>query len=365
MKDHIKIIVIGGGPAGAVMAIELARDNMEVIVLEASSIPRQKPGECLPPNITPLLQKLKLEHLLEKHKLSYGNEAVWGSEQIREENFIFGIHGEGTHIDRVEFEKDLALEAKKEGVVWLYDHSVKKSVRADHQWNLEVDHQNTKKVFTADFVVDASGRKAVFGRHVGVKRIPTDKLVGISAIYSGRQNLNASTLIESTPHGWWYSASLPDNKLVVTFMTDSDLISPLNANQVKGWITLLENTTHTIKRVKGDRSLEIDSSTLKLDVNSACSSRLETITGSGWLAIGDAACTFDPLSSYGITAAMGTAYYGSCSIKDHFKGKKESFLAYNYLMDKMYHTYSPLVVEAYCQENRWKNETFWKRRTDR
>lgn len=361
MKESLKIVVIGGGPAGAVIARQLAKYNMKVTVLEANAAPPQKPGECLPPNIKPLLRKLELDHLLSKHKHSYSNQAAWESNEIIDENFINGIHGTGTHINRKLFEQDLANEAQNEGVIWYNEHILRNCTRIDNEWHLEVDYLGNKKKFLAGFVIDASGRKSIVARYLNIKRATLDKLVGVSAIITGNSVLNASTLIETCANGWWYSASLPSNKLIVSFMTDSDQILKLKANKNDGFHNLLHKTNHVKKRVVqcigSDKNI-----TTSLSIHPANSSRLEQITGGGWLAVGDAACTYDPLSSYGITAAIGTAYYGSCAIKDHFQGKKEAFLTYKYLMDKMYNTYLPMITTSYYQEKRWKDYDFWKRR---
>ncbi|OXG07848.1 flavin-dependent dehydrogenase [Flavobacterium araucananum] len=362
MKLSTKIIVIGGGPAGAVIARELAKSEMDVIVLEANEFPCQKPGDCLPPNIKPLLRKLQLEHLISIHKQSYSNQSVWGSDVMKEEDFISGIHGSGIHINRKLFEIDLAQEARKSGVIWLNNHVLKDCVRINDEWHLDVSYAGEKKSLVADFIVDASGRKSVVGRYLNTKRDVLDKLVGISAVFTRKPILSSSTLIEAFSQGWWYSASLPGNQLIISLMTDSDLVSNLEANKSDGFEALLYRTKYTKDRVEESMGTIINNVSV-LKVDAANSSRLKQIVGEGWIAIGDAACTYDPLSSYGITAAIGTAYYGSCAIRDHFLGKKESFLAYNYLMDKMYATYLPLIKAAYRQEKRWGDNVFWKRRS--
>ncbi|MCF2873105.1 MULTISPECIES: NAD(P)/FAD-dependent oxidoreductase [unclassified Tenacibaculum] len=361
MKKNQKIVVIGGGPAGAVIAMQLAKYNMEIIVLEANAVPIQKPGECLPPNINPLLKKLELDHLLSKHKNSYSNQSAWGTDELIDDDFISGVHGNGTHINRKLFETDLANEAQKVGVIWHTKHILRKCKKIDTKWHLEIDYLNDKKIIIADFIVDASGRKSIIGRCLNLKRKTLDKLVGISAILKGNSVLNASTLVETCANGWWYTASLPSNELIVSFMTDSNLVLKLKANKHEGFNSLLQKTNHVKKRITEcigkDRNINVS-----LNTHAANSSRLEKITGENWLAVGDAACTYDPLSSYGITAAIGTAYYGSRAIIDYLQGKKEAFLTYEYLMDKMYNTYLPMITFSYSQEKRWTDNDFWRRR---
>jgi len=53
------VIVVGGGPAGASMAIRLAREGLDVVVLDRARFPRDKPcGEFLSPAATPILADL-------------------------------------------------------------------------------------------------------------------------------------------------------------------------------------------------------------------------------------------------------------------------------------------------------------------
>lgn len=52
-------LVVGAGPAGASTALRLARAGVDVLLLEASSLPRSKPcGDCLSPGATPILREL-------------------------------------------------------------------------------------------------------------------------------------------------------------------------------------------------------------------------------------------------------------------------------------------------------------------
>jgi 2-polyprenyl-6-methoxyphenol hydroxylase-like FAD-dependent oxidoreductase len=53
-----EVLVIGGGPAGCALGINLARIGRPVIILEQATHPRIPAGESLPPHAVPRLARL-------------------------------------------------------------------------------------------------------------------------------------------------------------------------------------------------------------------------------------------------------------------------------------------------------------------
>jgi flavin-dependent dehydrogenase len=142
-------------------------------------------------------------------------------------------------------------------------------------------------------------------------------------------------------------------------MTDADLIDQAASEETDNWLTtLLDETEYTARRVReGGYSLLSGPHILQ-----ANSSRLDSIAGEGWLAVGDAAAAFDPLSSYGITSAMGGGFYAASAILDSFAGDARAPLSYQKLVVEAYAHYLAMHYEHYSLERRWPNETFWRRR---
>ena len=64
-------------PAGAAIALALARRGLSPIVIEAQSTPKMKVGECLPPDINPLLNDFGLtERLFAKRKSPFARKPI-------------------------------------------------------------------------------------------------------------------------------------------------------------------------------------------------------------------------------------------------------------------------------------------------
>lgn len=359
-----RIVVVGGGPAGATVALVLARLGLASHVLEARRGATAKFGECLPPNINPLLERLGLVGRLRSdgHLASYGNRFVWGASRPAERDFIFETKGTGWHLDRRRFEESLASAALAAGVVWRYGQRLIGCERRDDAgWRLEVNTPRGVETLEADFVIDASGRAARFARRVGARRVSYDRLVGAAAYLEPREGDGAGdsfTLVEAVASGWWYSARLPGGKLAVVYMTDDDLVESAASRRREVWLSLLTDTAHTRQRVTDGHYL-LSGVPRILRANS---SRLTAITGDRWLAVGDAAAAYDPLSSYGIGSAMGAGYYAAAAVADFFQGSRDALSTYARIIDRAYADYLLMQHNQYLSERRWPDAPFWRRR---
>lgn len=97
-------------------------------------------------------------------------------------------------------------------------------------------------------------------------------------------------------------------------------------------------------------------------VRSAQSQRLDNFCGSGWVAVGDAALTFDPLSSEGIAKAVDDGKSVAAAICKYLGGDSAGMEDYcNNLSDK-YAQHLIARTGYYRLEQRWNNSEFWGRR---
>src|SRR6185295_14469260 len=330
------VVIVGGGPAGAAIALALARSGVVSIVLEAHTAPQMKVGECLPPTINPLLDHLGLTERLRRNGNlpSYGNRFVWGSNSIEERDFIFASTGAGWRLDRAGFEKELKQAATEAGARWHYGRRlVACSKEKDTRFLLTVRGLEGVETYRSDFVVDATGRSARLAGSLGARRVIYDRLIAVACLFDGDAAAPAEedsfTLVEAVSSGWWYSSRLPGGKLIVVYMTDGDLLDPA-LRQIDSWLTLLNKTKYTAQRV--DKYGSGDPTPPR--ILPAHTVRLTTVTGDGWLAAGDSAVAFDPLASHGISMAMGSGFHAASSITEYLSGHTDALRAYESLIDR-------------------------------
>lgn len=347
--------IVGGGPAGAVLAMELARHRHSVLLVEArgqASGDGFKVGETLPPSANPVLSRLGLLSEMEaaSHIRCIGNQSAWGSDQLANTDFIFDPNGSGWHLDRAAFDHQLREAARDRGAKVRTNTRVV-SASVEQGWRLELDDGSVAR---CRWLADASGRMRWLSRNLGVPVLRHDRLVALAAllqIESSDEDNDARTLVESTPDGWWYTARLPAGARIVVFFTDADHDAARAVRDRSVYIRMLEATRHVRSRVRSHAYEWINGPLPR----AAGSSRLTRFLGEGWLAVGDAAMTFDPLSSEGLLTAMRSAEWASQLISG------ESTV--EIYADRLERAYEEFLVKRrayYAMETRWADRRFWR-----
>ncbi|TCC08024.1 NAD(P)/FAD-dependent oxidoreductase [Kribbella soli] len=304
------VVVAGGGPAGAATALRLARAGHTVALLERSRFDRPRVGETLAPSIQPLLRDLGVwEQFVALGPLpSWGTRSIWSSTEPAAHSHLESGYDSGWHVDRRLFDRMLCDAAAAAGAAVSLGASLI-GCRYDGRWQLTCS--GGRRV-TGRLLIDATGRSATIGRSLGARRIAFDRLVGITAQWSGVDvTAEQYLLIESVRDGWWYTAPLPGDVMVGMFMTDADICRHHNLAASGPWRTHLQATTATALRLDTAlRSTTSDGARLPTAprVYSAASHRLVRHGDTRpWLAVGDAALAVDPISGSGVPRALRTA----------------------------------------------------------
>jgi flavin-dependent dehydrogenase len=167
-------------------------------------------------------------------------------------------------------------------------------------------------------------------------------------------SLDRWTWVESAPDGWWYSAVLPRGRLMAAYFTDADLLDAPASRREERFTELLSRTRWTRERVCAARA------PVPFQVVSASSTIATPLYGDGWLAVGDAASTIDPLSSQGILYALTSGLNAAAALLAPDRAAALARFAQE--ITAQLHDDLNIRVRFYQRERRWLDRPYWHRR---
>lgn len=367
---HIEtdILIIGGGIAGCIAAIALI-DTHTVTLIDKLAHSRERIGESLAPAAQRILKELKLldgvqSHQEELYIQNLGMQSYWGSDQVHIVDHLRNPDGLSKSLNRKAFEEFLRKSAMERGVQCIWPTKLHSSSFEANQWLVTTKTDDHKEQHIhAKFVIDATGRQSHFARSLGIKRFHIDKLIACWLMLPNTE-VNKMSTITATENGWWYSAVIPQNKRVIAFQTDSDLVDRNTFRDLNSFLEFSKGNTQITTILENNKeSIQFQGTV------AANSTRLEQVVGKQWAALGDAAISFDPLSSQGMFHAMANAmqlkellvesdsvHTPNSSKEAHFQKK------YTQQLDAIWDQYLHHKNVFYSAETRWKESPFWKRR---
>lgn len=304
------VIIVGAGPAGAGAALEFARSNLHVLLIEKESLPRQKPcGGAMPPSVEKMLnidiskivknrtKVLKLYH-------NYENEVT---KKV-------SIEGAPILINRSEFDMFLLEQARaaKPGNLEIMDKcrviSVGESLNKVH-----VVLENGK-ILEAKYLIAADGALGKIASGIGLmqkrKFAPSlDAEITTSAQFYNRHKDTMVMNYFCVPNGYGWIFPKEKNRFscgVLTWGKALSLRTQLNDFIAKSFpkksIDSVEVSGYPIPIYQGSQQI----STHRI------------------LLTGDAAALVDPVSGEGIRFAIHSGQIAATVIKESLNGDIES-----------------------------------------
>ncbi len=359
--QHFDVLVIGGGLAGCAAAISLQRQGFQTGVVERFSQPRWKPGESLPGVSWKLLNDLGISDYLPENLILpvYANEACWETDEVSIHRFVQDPSGHGWRIDRAGLECAAQRAAVQSGSRVIKGQIISRLQYDKGTWTGELNGE----MISAGWLIDASGRSRHIARRQGAVVLQNDRQMAIAMCMRSetRRDRDANTFIEAVEEGWFYTALLPDGRRVVVLHTDPDLPAYAGAKTLRGFLCELKKTVHL--SVMLDQH-EYQNCTLPQAV-AAGSSRLNKLYGCGWLAVGDAAVSFDPVSAQGMHTALYTGLRGAQHLGSQLQQDESGLEHYAMRIDDIYQTHLRHRQLSVDLVRRWPDSNYWKRRWSR
>lgn len=312
------VVVLGGGPAGSTIARMLARWGHKVLLYSPED---NKPAraESLPPSIRNLFELLEIRDRIDAAGFypDGGNTSWWSSSTPREEHFAPGATG--WHVDRRKFDallRDLAVES---GVTVTTEHPASKEPR---------------------FLIDCTGRFGMIAQH---SRIIDNRYrtACFGAEWTGQWDAEPThALIEAYEDGWAWSVPLGPNTRHLAFMVDHGR----NRGGVrKAYADELAKTQVLSRLFAGSTMTGVPWA------SDASLYRAREYATSSWLLVGDAGCTVDPLSSFGVKKALISAWVGAVTVNTCLTRPDLAGAAIQLFNDREQQTFSDHARQAAIQ----------------
>jgi len=289
------VIVVGGGPAGACLALLLGRRGLEVELLEQSRFPRDKPcGEGLLPGGLDVLNENGLAQSVGGEPLSGVRYHVAGG-SVRA-GFAGAARGLGQKrllLDAALFEAAAATPGVRARQGARIDAPLVESGRVT---GVVVDGE----VHRARVVVAADGSSSTLRRALGLERTMAPRRVGIRAHFrlARRDTDRGGIQIFMRPGYELYVTPLPEGEVLVAALAHQDAVPGSLRRAFRGWLdgepllrTWLEGATQT-SELMGRAPLVRSSGALPPP---------------GVVFIGDAAASVDPVTAGGLSLALASA----------------------------------------------------------
>jgi flavin-dependent dehydrogenase len=327
-----RVLILGGGPAGATAASFLARDGVEVVLLERENFPRYHIGESLLPSCLEIVDLIGARELLDTagFQRKSGGYFEWGAETWSLDfGELRGRHTYSFQVERSKFDHLMLRHAAAQGavvhegieVVGLELDATGRPCRAS--WVKRGEPGVAGKI-AFDYLIDASGRGGVMATRYLRNRKYHQVFHNVAvwgywegAVCKEPGYRQGAIALGSMPEGWLWSIPFSDGRTSVGAVLHRSTFQGRSTRQTREQIyTDAIASCPLMQKICAPATL-VSEVMLESDYSYAA----EAFCGPGFFLCGDAACFLDPLLSTGVHLAMLSAMLGAASIASLLRGE--------------------------------------------
>jgi flavin-dependent dehydrogenase len=356
--ERTEVAVVGGGPAGSVVATLLARAGREVALFDRAPVPRWRAGGVFTsPATMTALRRIGVEPAVLRvlarpipglrvetprgtsFRLTYGDDGSLAAPAVG--------------LDRPAFDAALLEMAERTGADVRMGVAVRRVTVGGGRAELAIQRGATTATVEADVVIGADGLRSVVARSVGaVRPAPLGSRVGLTyhlrdpepdVLRDGRMcvldgaycglapvaggRINVGIVLASP--AWRRELSERGAAAVVTRVLAAVRVAP---DEPPGW-----RDGEPCDEIAGAAPL---------------GHRVARRAGDGWLLIGDAAGFLDPFTGEGLHRALVSAELAAASVDAHLRGERGALRRYDRAMSARFTTKDVVsrVVTAFLDQ---------------
>ena len=314
-ERRAEVLVVGGGPAGAMTAALLARRGRDVLVLEKARFPREKPcAEYLSPGVVAILQRAGVLDAVR------AAGAAWPAGMHVDNgraSFLVAYHSPGgveartaLGIPRPVFDQLLLDYARRCGArVWERWRVLAATVERGRVVGVRARASDGEVELRAELVVGADGIHSVVARSLGLDLpVRWPQRLGLVARYAGVRGIERFGAMH-VGHGLYCGLAPVGFGLVNVGLVGALQTRRPGESMVRYFERRLAELPGAAEALRGARRVT------PLRGVGPLARRVRRVAGPGYLLVGDAAGFLDPFTGEGVYRALRGAELAACAIE--------------------------------------------------
>ncbi len=357
------VVIVGGGPAGSSLGRLLSQWGHRVLLL-ARPIDRARGlAESIPPSARKLVAAVGVLDVVEQGTFApnRGNVVWWAGAEPRIESYERGETG--WLLFRPDLDAALLSSASEAGVD-VRTGAVARDVHRNQNGlsTVEYEADGAGRAVSTRFVADCSGRSGFLARRGLRLPEPAHRMqayLGRWQDSTPRRVDDNRTLVETYDDGWAWSLPISPDARQVAVMVDAASTRVTRGPTIgHALMAELAKTTHLRTRI----------GQMAIDQAWACDASMYSahrFHGPGFVLVGDAGCAIDPLSSFGVKKALGSAWLAAVALHTALADPSREDLALEFFSQREQEVYEAerARTRAYAQEAYAAHGgTFWATR---
>ena len=336
------VLVIGGGPAGSSAATHLAKNGVDVVLLERAQFPRNQVGESLIPHFWKFTDQLGVSKKIQQQGFisKAGGITVW-NDKIHQILFSeYGYTRPGLHIERDIFDQ-LLLEFSADQGALVFNQVVVKKVDLSSS-EPAVYYTDTRGTPNQDgtiqcrYVIDASGHSSLLAHQLKTRQtissamnflslwgyFKNSRYVGVDRQSHASSEVKSNapvTFVMSHDDGWLWHIILRE-KTSVGLIVHTDKLAGMNKVQREAYFQKSCTNIPYLKDLLRDAKFIENSLQYRPDYSYYATQTCHE----NYYCIGDAAGFVDPIFSHGVQNAFYNAAVATLAIMESLKNSKKS-----------------------------------------